>query len=105
MQAPTFTIKQRYAGAIRWSTRGTCAIAGCKDPECCCSLCGQPIGVPEDDPRWEDHDEDCCDCDLCRDQVPIILFRGEGKNMTQATFHTACFHKIAWFPAARAAAN
>lgn len=53
-------------------------------------LCGQPIGVSEDDPRWEHHDEFCSDCELCRDQVPLILFRGEGKDMLQAQFCTQC---------------
>jgi len=92
-----FGIKARYAGAIRWSKRGSCAEPGCKDPECCCGLCGEPIGVPEDDPRWDDHDEWCGDCDLCRDRVPLMLFRGEGKQMEQAQFHTTCFEKIAHF--------
>jgi len=44
--------------------------------------------------RWDNHDEFCSDCDLCRDQVPIMLFRGEGKDTEQASFHTACFEKI-----------
>lgn len=90
----TFLIKDRYATAIRWSARGSCGNAGCKDPECCCSFCGLPIGVSEDDPRWDDHDDGCVDCDLCRDDVPLMLFRGEGKNMHQAQFHTACFTKV-----------
>jgi len=89
-----FTIKQRYAAKIRWSARGSCGNAGCSDPECCCALCGQPIGVSEDDPRWDEHDEHCSDCELCRDQVPMMLFRGKGKDCEQAQFHTACFEKI-----------
>jgi len=92
-----FSIKARYVGAIRWSKRGSCGNPGCKDTECCCGVCGEPIGVSEDDPRWDDHDEFCGDCLLCRDQVPLILFRGKGKNMEQAQFHTACFEKVAHF--------
>ena len=91
---PGFLIKSRYAASIRWSKRGSCGMAGCKDPECGCALCGKPIGVPENDPRWDGHDEDCCDCDLCRDQVPLMLFRGEGKATEQAQFHHACFELI-----------
>lgn len=56
-----------------------------------------PIGVAEDDPRWDAHDEYCDDCDLCRDRVPIILWRGKGKAMEQAQFHNQCFTKIAHF--------
>jgi hypothetical protein len=61
--------------------------------ECCCSLCGKPIGVPDEDPRWAKHDEYCDDCDLCRDQVPIILFRGQGEATEQAQFHVRCFEQ------------
>jgi len=59
MSVASFSIKQRYAAQIRWSKRGTCGERGCTDPECGCSLCGEPIGVPDDDPRWDDHDEWC----------------------------------------------
>lgn len=93
----SFSVKSRFAGAIRWSRRGSCSEPGCKDPECGCSICGEPIGVSEDDPRWESHPEYCGDCELCRDQVPIILFRGEGEAMEQAQFHAACFEKVAHF--------
>jgi hypothetical protein len=88
----SFEIRTDVAAVIRWSSRGSCGNAGCTDSECCCALCGEPIGVSEDDPRWDDHDEYCDDCDLCRDRVPLILFRGEGKAMQQAQFHTACFN-------------
>ena len=91
-----FVIKSRYAPQIKWSA-GSCGNAGCKDPECCCALCREPIGVSEDDPRWDEHDDWCEDCDLCRDQVPLILFSGEGKAMKQAAFHAKCFEKIAHF--------
>ncbi len=93
----SFTIRPESADAMHWNTRGSCGEPGCTDPECCCSLCARPIGVSEDDPRWDEHDEDCYECDLCRDSVPIILFRGEGKAMQQAQFHQRCFEQIAVF--------
>ena len=80
---------------IRWSSRGSCGNPGCTDQECCCSVCGKPIGVSEDDARWNEHSDDCEDCELCRDRVPIILFSGEGEAMQQAQFHQACFERIA----------
>ncbi len=76
---------------VRWSRRGTCGNAGCTDPECGCALCRKPIGVPDDDPRWDDHPDYCDSCALCRDRVPIMLFQGNGKDMKQATFHGKCF--------------
>lgn len=94
-----FVLKSRYLGAIRWSRRGSCGESGCTDSECCCSFCQKPIGVPESDPRWETHPEYCEECDLCRDMIPIQLFRGEGKQMEQASFHKACFLTVAWLPA------
>ena len=90
-----FAIRPEFAEAIHWNSRGSCGESGCKDPECCCSLCARPIGVSENDPRWDEHDEYCDDCDLCRDRVPLILFRGEGKAMKQAQFHQRCFEQIA----------
>jgi hypothetical protein len=92
-----FVIHPAYIAAIRWSKRGSCGNPGCTDPECCCAFCGLPIGVREDDPRWDDHSEWCDDCDVCRDRVPLILFRGEGKETEQAQFHQYCFEKIAHF--------
>ena len=89
-----FGIKAEYAPKIRWSKRGSCGQSGCTDPECGCALCGKPIGVGEDDPRWEDHDEFCGDCELCRDQVPLILFRGKGRKMLQAQFCSACVQQM-----------
>jgi MinD superfamily P-loop ATPase len=68
-------------------------MSGCSDPECCCSLCRLPVGIPEEDPRWAGHYEDCGGCELCEDQTPIMLFRGEGNKMEQAIFHTACFKR------------
>ena len=82
---------------IRWSRRGSCGNAGCADPDCCCGVCHKPIGVSEDDRRWDDHGEYCDGCDLCRDSVPIILFRGEGANTEQAQFHEKCFESIGDF--------
>jgi hypothetical protein len=87
-----FAIRAEFADLIRWST-GSCGQAGCADPECACAICRKPIGVSEDDPQWADHPEWCGGCELCDDQVPIILFRGEGKAMLQAAFHTKCFTK------------
>ncbi|HEV1992466.1 MAG TPA: hypothetical protein VGR34_06345 [Candidatus Dormibacteraeota bacterium] len=78
---------------VRWS-RGSCGVSGCAHPECVCALCAQPIGIPESDPRWAGHGEDCFGCELCDDEVPIILFRGEGRDMTQAAFHSRCFEKL-----------
>lgn len=90
----TFDIRPEYAGKIRWHLKGSCGESGCTDPECCCSLCGEPIGVPETDPRWDEHDEYCGDCDLCRDQAPLRLFRDNGEG---AQFHIRCFEQIAEF--------
>ncbi len=92
----------RPDAVIRWSTRGSCGNAGCTDPQCCCAVCNKPIGVPDDDPRWEEHDEWCGDCDLCRDQVPIMLFHGEGRTMVQAQFHIECFNAIVEWPSVTA---
>jgi hypothetical protein len=89
-----FSLRPELMRFVRWSRRGSCGEPGCKDPECCCSLCNQPIGVSDDDPRWDEHDEWCDDCDLCRDRVPLMLFRGEGKQCEQASFHGACFEKL-----------
>jgi hypothetical protein len=95
----SFAVLPEFAERIHWNARGSCGEPGCNDPECCCSFCARPVGTPEHDPRWADHDEDCDDCELCRDRVPIILFRGEGKAMQQATFHIRCFERIVrWEP-------
>jgi len=86
------------AAEIRWS-KGSCGVSGCTDPECVCALCAQPIGISDEDPRRADHDnEDCCGCPICEDDVPMILFRGEGKKMKQAAFHTKCFEKLLVLP-------
>ena len=86
------------AAEIRWS-KGSCGVSGCTDPECVCALCAQPIGISEEDPRRSDHDNEyCCGCPICEDDVPMILFRGEGKAMKQAAFHNACFEKLLTVP-------
>ena len=90
MQASALQMRPEVAAKIRWSKRGSCGNAGCKDPECCCALCGEPIGVPEEDARWDTHDTYCSDCELCRDQVPLMLFKGKGRAMMQAQFCSAC---------------
>ena len=81
----SFRIKPEDLAAIRWATHPS---------EVDCGVCGKPVGVAKDDPRWDTHDEYCDDCDLCRDRVPILLFRGEGTAMQRATFHTQCFTGI-----------
>lgn len=78
---------------IRWS-KGSCGESGCADPDCVCALCAQPIGIAEEDPRRNDHDEECCGCPICEDDILMLLFRGEGKHMTQAAFHHKCFEKL-----------
>jgi len=85
------------AAEIRWS-KGSCGVSGCSDPECVCALCAQAIGIKETDPRWDGHDPDCFGCKLCEDEVPMILFRGEGKAMKQAAFHNKCFEKLLALP-------
>ena len=89
-----FNLNPEVMQTIRWSRRGSCGRSGCSDPECACALCGKPIGVNEDDPRWDEHQEYCGGCELCSDEVPIMLFRGEGKQMKQAQFHSACFETL-----------
>ncbi|GEM_PF-3486236 len=59
------------------------------EPDCLCAFCGTVIGVPDDDPRLEDHDEECPGCELC--DGAIRLWRGEGDAMEEIRFHTACF--------------
>ena len=79
---------------IRWSS-GSCGNPGCTDPECVCALCAKPIGTPDEVLEQNGHDDEfCMGCDLCRDRVPIILFRGEGAAMMQAAFHGACFETM-----------
>jgi hypothetical protein len=91
----SFTLNPQKMLEVRWSSRGSCGNAGCADPECVCALCAQPIGTSEDDPRREGHDDEVCPgCAICEDDVPVVLFRGEGKGMQEARFHTACFRRL-----------
>jgi hypothetical protein len=97
---PAFHFRAGALEKLAWSRRGSCGEPGCKDPECCCAVCRLPVGVSEDDPRWDNHSEDCGECELCRDQVPTMLFRGEGKACEQALFHQACFESCMEFETA-----
>lgn len=91
----SFSLRPESAGAIRWSARGSCGNAGCSDPECCCSLCGLPIGLAQEDPRWEGHYEDCAGCELCRDSYPLTIWRTfAGGRTEEARFHYLCFQKV-----------
>jgi hypothetical protein len=94
MSTARFAFKPDTAARILWHVRPSCNEAGCKDPQCVCSLCGEPIGTPDDDPRWVKHEEDCDDCDVCRDSIPMMIFRGEGRSMQRAQFHGRCFGSI-----------
>jgi len=78
---------------LRWS-HGSCGEPGCADPECCCAVCALPIGTSDEVLEQNGHDPECFGCEMCKDQVPLILFRGEGKDMVQASFHNACFESI-----------
>lgn len=78
---------------LRWS-KGSCENPGCTDETCVCAVCALPIGVREDDERWQTHDEYCAGCELCEDEVPILLFRRHNGMTEQAALHTACFRKI-----------
>ena len=89
-RAPNWTLIPEVAARIRWSRRGSCGNSGCTDPECCCSLCAKPIGLPED----HEHFKTCAGCELCSEQVPFILWRGEGKHTEQAQFCNACFSEL-----------
>src|SRR5260370_8332598 len=82
----SFQLNER-ASEIRWS-KGSCGVNGCTDPECVCALCAQPIGISDEDPRRADHDnEDCSGCPICEDDVPMILFRAQGKKTKQPPSH------------------
>ena len=78
---------------VRWS-KGSCGQSGCADQECVCALCAKPIGVAEEILEQNNHDPECFGCEMCYDQVPIMLFRGEGKDMLQAAFHDRCFKSL-----------
>jgi hypothetical protein len=67
-------------------------------PKCICSLCGEVIGVPDDDPRKLAHDPDFCDaqttgdCDLC--EIAIRIFKGEGRDCVAQQYHFKCFIRV-----------
>lgn len=89
-----FKLNSLMAG-VRWTAKGSCGNAGCGDSDCVCALCRLPIGIPEEDPRWVAHGVgDCFGCELCADQVPSMLFRGDGAGTEQAAFHHACFERL-----------
>lgn len=92
MAGAQLTLRADVMATVVWS-RQACGRPGCAAHRGCrCALCNEPIGVDEEDPRWQQHDEWCGGCELCQDQVPIILFRGQGKDTVAAHFHTACFN-------------
>lgn len=74
-----------FPGATAWS-RGSPATG---EPGCICAFCGLVIGARDDDPRMESHDEDCAGCDVC--EIAVRLWRGQGHEMEEIRFHTACF--------------
>jgi hypothetical protein len=80
-------IKPQYANAIKWS-KGSCGNSGCTEDSCACSFCGGPIGIPQDDPRRDNPDEYCVGCEICEDDVPLMLF--DSKRNLQAQFHRRC---------------
>lgn len=90
---PKLNLNPALLQTVRWSI-GSCGSSGCGDPECVCALCAQPIGIAEEDPRRADHNEECFGCSICEDDVPIMLFRGEGRQSRQAAFHKACFERL-----------
>jgi hypothetical protein len=90
-----FTLRREFAGAINWSSQGSCGNAGCADPSCVCSFCGLPIGRTDEELENLDHDAECDGCELCADQIPIILWRKRGRVTFQAQFHQACFTRLA----------
>lgn len=91
-KAMSFTFNERI-NEVRWS-RSSCGEVGCADSDCVCALCAGPIGVPEDDPRRRGHEADCPGCELCEDDFPVILWRGEGKDTVEARFHVRCFQRL-----------
>ncbi len=64
-------------------------------PLCTCALCGDVIGAPDHDPRWDGHDEDCPSCGLC--EIPVRLFKDEGRG-GELRFHPKCFKQIIDWP-------
>ena len=67
------------------------------EDDCTCMLCGCRIGVAEEDPLWDVHEEDCAGCLLCDIAVRIWIQHPE-RGTGGARFHPDCFGKIirAW---------
>jgi hypothetical protein len=86
MSEPVFQMTSEIEAQLRFSKRGSCGAPGCTDPHCCCSLCGEPIGIVECDPHYDT----CEGCERCG-ETPICLFRGEGSDTEQAQLHNKCF--------------
>lgn len=80
----SFQMTPEIEAQLRFSARGSCGAPGCKDPDCCCSLCGEPIGIPENDPHYDE----CEGCSACG-EIAILLFRTEAENYVtgQAQLH------------------
>jgi hypothetical protein len=62
-----------------------------------CAACGERIGRPWHDLHCASLDEaldgtaaDCFDCDCGADDVPFMVFRGDGRAMECLALHWAC---------------
>jgi len=75
--------------------------------QCICMVCAKMIGAAENDPRWEDHDEDCIGCELCEIAVrlwneqptPQVSYTGKtadsiAKELKEMRFHPKCFEGL-----------
>lgn len=62
------------------------------EPDCTCMLCGEVIGVPDDDPRKYEHEDYCTGCPVC--DIALRMWRGKGKNMVEQRYHVRCFEKV-----------
>jgi hypothetical protein len=73
------------ARAIEWF-RGYSPQEG--DPDCKCSWCRQVIGKSE--VKWPDDEDDEED----EPEIAIRLWRGSGRKMEEARFHSHCFNDV-----------
>jgi hypothetical protein len=67
------------------------------EADCICSLCNLVIGVPEDDPRRDEHDRDSCnhfegDCAIC--EIAFRVFRDTGHGVLEQRYHHKCFERV-----------